>query len=255
MTPDDPTPEQELASAYLDGDVTAVERARVETTPELQALVASMRQVKWFIAAVPVVSDTVRDVAVASALGEFEVAGNVVSLATHRRWPSKVLSAAAAVVLLGVVGVTVLRSSNDDKSETASRDAEPKLDANPSDQAVGAGVPETAGGEVSISLASPIAIDDPQQLLSLTVPSPTVGAPPDADNGSDTTGSSTTGAVADTQRVESFNVEALACMSDDQVFLADIYYQGTLAIAVRDTVTGVTEAIDGNCTVLASVSP
>ena len=186
------------------------------------------------------VSAAVRDAAIASALGEFGVGGNIVSLDSRRRWPNKVLSAAAAVVLLGVVGITVLSNISDDKSETSSRESEPKFEANTAQDAAGAAPADTAGGEVSISMAPPIVIDDRQQLLALTVPlPPTAEAPPDAD----------------TQRVESFNVEALACMDDDQVFLADILYQGTLAIAVRDTVTGVTEAIDSTCTVLASVSP
>ncbi len=246
MNDNDMTPEHELASAYLDGDVTAVERARVEATPELRALVASMREASTMIAAVPVVSEAVRNAAIASALGEF----NVVSLDSHRRWPNKVLAAAAAVVLLGVVGVSVLQNTSDDKSETASREVEPKFDANTADDAASAGVPETAGGEAVVSMTAPIVIDNPQQLLALTVPSP-----PAADDGGGPTGSETTDAPADTQRVESYNLEALACMNDDQVFLADIYYQGALAIAVRDTVTGVTQAIDSNCTVLASVTP
>lgn len=250
MNDHDPTPEQELASAYLDGDVTAVERAHVESTPELQALVASMREVKMLVASVPVASAAVREVALTSALAQFDAIGsgsNVISLDSRRRWPTRVMSAAAAVVLLGVVGISVLQSPGDDKSaDTASREADPKFEAQTADDAIGAAVPDTATGEeVLIGMASPIVIDDPQQLLELTLPLPPT---PDADGGSDTSSPAS-------QRGESSNVDALACMTDDQEFLADIYYQGTLAIAVRDTVTGVTEAIDSTCTVLASVTP
>ena len=258
MTSIDPTPEQELAGAYLDGDVTAVERAHVEATPKLLALVASMREVKSLVAAVPTASDAVREMAIAAGLAQFdaiESGSNLavslpVSLNSRRRWPTRVMSAAAAVVLLGVVGISVLQNRSEDKSaDTASRESDPKFEAQTADDAVGAAVPETTGGEeVMIGMASPIVIDDPQQLLELTVPLPPTADTTVADGGAGTT-------VATSQRGESYHLDALACLTDDQVFLADILYQGALAIAVRDTVTGVTEAIDSNCTVLASVSP
>jgi hypothetical protein len=44
-------------------------------------------------------------------------------------------------------------------------------------------------------------------------------------------------------------------LSADQVVLGEISWQGTPAVAVRDTVTGVTEAIDQQCNVLATVEP
>ncbi len=40
-----------------------------------------------------------------------------------------------------------------------------------------------------------------------------------------------------------------------QVFVADILYNGRTAIAARDTVTGVTQAIDEQCNVLAEAAP
>ena len=102
----------------------------------------------------------------------------------------------------------------------------------------------------SLESAGPVLeINDPQDLLTLEPASPSI-----ADASPDTT--SVVGATSPSpERFNSYNVEALACMSDTQVFLADVYYRGMLAIAVRDTVTGVTEAIDGNCTVLARVGP
>ena len=233
MTSIDPTPEQELASAYLDGDVTVVERAHVEAAPKLLALVASMREVKSVVAAVPMASDAVREMAIAAGLAQFdaiESGSNLavslpVSLNSRRRWPTRVMSAAAAVVLLGVVGISVLQNRSEDKSADTSRESDPKFEAQTADDAVGAAVPETTGGEeVMVGMASPIVIDDPQQLLELTVPLPPTADTTVADGGAGTT-------VATSQRGESYHLDALACLTDDQVFLADILYQGALAIA------------------------
>ena len=261
MKPERATPEQALASTYLDGDVTAVERAQVDASPELLALVASMRDNAAMIAKVAAPSAATREAGVAAALAEFDARGaesNLaillpVSLASRRRWPTTVLTAAAAAVLVGVAAVSVLRNTNDSKSESASHvtDNETTKRADPGDPAGGA-LPATAGDEIVLeSVASALAINDPQDLLTLTPP-----APPIADTSP--VADTTAGAGESTpspQRIDSYNVDAIACMSDTQVFLADISYRGMLAIAVRDTVTGVTEAIDGNCTVLARVKP
>lgn len=247
MTPDEITLEQALASAYLDGDVTAAERARVEGEPELLTLVASMRHVSTAIGTVAAPTAAIRERGIAAALAEFDALGNrtnVISLAGRRRLSTAVLSAAAAVILLGVVAVAVFQSdSGSNKSETASLETDTKM-ASPeaAEDAVGAGVPTNDADEVLVAMEAPIEIENPEQLAALTIPEP----------------SANTGGVGgdgDAQRVESLYIDALACMNDDQVFLADIYYRGTPAIAVRDTVTGVTEAIDSTCTVLARVYP
>lgn len=233
----------DLASAYLDNEVTPGERAHIESTPELLALVASLRHIAEAIALVPTAGHAVREAAIAAATGEFDTRngnGDVISLAGRRRWPTAVMSVAAAAVLLGVVGITVLRDSDDKQSDTAAAATAPKLETSTAEDGVGAALPENSG-EVLVAMDAAIAIDDPQDLLAL--PYPPVAPPADTTQGAD----------EDAQR--SYNVDALACMTDDQLFLADIYFQGMLAIAVRDTVTGVTEAIDGNCTVLARVTP
>lgn len=267
MTSPDMSPEHELASAYVDQQVTAAERARVEASPELRALVESMREIKTLVSAVTPPSAATRDSAVASALAEFDrlapyrphslVPGssNVVSLDSRRRWPQRVLTAAAAVVLIGVVGVTLSNRSGDDKSSSDATAPTPKIEAATADEAAGEAVPN-AGGQVLTSMAPPIVIDDPNELLLLPTPGAEgdTAAPADttapAEDGDDTYGATT---VAFAQR-QAFD-DALACMTEDHVFLADIIYKGTPAIAVRDTVTGVTEAIDSTCEVLASVGP
>lgn len=272
MTSFDPSPEHELASAYVDAQASAAERARVEASAELRALVESVREIKSLVAAVPAPSSAVRDSAIASALAEFDrlapyrphsppaLAGagvvkmvressNVVSLASRRRWPQRVLTAAAGFVLVGVVGVTVMNRS-DDKSSSEATGPVPKIEANTADEAVGAAVPVDAGGQVFTTMVAPLIINDPEELLLLPTPTPDADSAPPAEDGSDTESASTIGLA---QR-ESLD-DALLCMTDSQVFLADIIYKGTLAIAVRDTVSGVTAAIDSTCEVLASVGP
>ncbi len=257
-----PDIQYELASAFLDGDVTADERARVEAAPELMALVASMRNVATLIATAPAPTAAVRESALAAAMSEFDGAqhndtltngrGNVVALAA-RRWPKTVLATAAAVVVLGIVGISVSRSG-DDSNGTAADATQTKLAEDQTDDAQVDAAPTAIGSEIFESAAPISEIDTPEQLSAMQLPSTTtVASSPVAD----TTASA--GGVGDgsgdDQRLYSFNVDAVACMTDSQVFLADIYYQGTLAIAVRDTVTGVTEAIDATCTVLARVTP
>ena len=222
----------ELASAYLDNEVTAAERAQVESAPEILALVGVLSRLAAAHASVPAAGHGARESAISAALAEFDSrkdTSNVLSLSDRRRWPVRVLSAAAAAVLLGVIGITVLnRGSSNDDASTASLATEPKLEASTADEAVGAA--PAGDAETQIAFVEPVAVDDPQQLLSLSV-------------------------VAESERLYSFNLDAMACMTADQTFLADIYYQGLPAIAVRDMVTGVTEAIDDNCTVLARVAP
>jgi hypothetical protein len=196
------------------------------------------------VAAVPAATNAVREAAIAAALAEFDGSSNVVSLADRRRWPTRVLAAAAAVVLVGVVGVSVLPDTTDNTKQS-SLDTQPAIEAETANDAVEAAVPQTAAGEI-FALDAALAIDDPQQLLELAEPTALDVDPANT---------SASGAPPAAQRVASNNIEALACMTANQVFLADIYFQGMLAIAVRDTVTGVTEAIDGNCTVLARATP
>lgn len=227
MTPNDLTLEQALASAYLDGDVTAAERAQVEASAELQAMVAALRGTSTLIATVAAPSEATREAGIAAALAAFDglSAHNVVSLDSRRRWPSRVLTAAAAVLLVGVVGASVLRNDSSDTKASVAPDGK-RSETGVAEDAAGSAEPASADNEVVLATsAALLEISDPQDLLSLSVPTaPTA-------------------------------LEALTCLNDTQVFLADISYRGMVAIAVRDTVTGVTEAIDGNCTVLARVNP
>jgi len=187
----------ELASAYLDNEVTAAERAQVESTPEILALVGVLSRLTAAHASVPAAGHGARESAIAAALAEFDSrkgSSNVFSLSDRRRWPVRVLSAAAAAVVLGVIGITVLNSgSSNDDATTASLATEPKLEASTADESVGAA--PAGDAETQIAFVEPVAVDDPQQLLSLSV-------------------------VAESERLYSFNLDAMACMTADQTFLA-----------------------------------
>lgn len=254
MTPNDLTLEQALASAYLDGDVTAAERAQVEASAELQAMVAALRGTSTLIATVAAPSEATREAGIAAALAAFDglSAHNVVSLDSRRRWPSRVLTAAAAVLLVGVVGASVLRNDSSDTKASVAPDGK-RSETGVAEDAAGSAEPASADNEVVLATsAALLEISDPQDLLSLSVPT----APPaDTSPVADTTAGGAGESTPAPARLDSYNVDALACLSETQLFLADISYRGMVAIAVRDTVTGVTEAIDGNCTVLARVNP
>ncbi|MEQ1698728.1 MAG: hypothetical protein ABMA25_01395, partial [Ilumatobacteraceae bacterium] len=46
---------------------------------------------------------------------------------------------------------------------------------------------------------------------------------------------------------------AAACLTVDQVYLADVIFQGHIGVAARDMVTGVTNVYANDCSVIASV--
>ena len=99
----------ELASAYLDGDVTAAERARVESSPELQSLVATFGRLRGVLADAPVVAAGTREAAFLAAFAQLDdvaadsspltggVRASVTQLDSRRRWPRVALSAAAGL--------------------------------------------------------------------------------------------------------------------------------------------------------------
>jgi hypothetical protein len=113
--------DEELASAYLDGEATADEVARVERDPELLARVEQLRTVHLLVAApVPARGPAERDRAIAAAL-DARPTGAVVDLlaAARARRRLRVLSVAAAIVLaVGAFGILV-RSSSETSHDTA----------------------------------------------------------------------------------------------------------------------------------------
>ena len=274
----------ELASAYLDGDVTADERARVESSPELQSLVATFGRLRGVLADAPVVAAGTREAAFLAAFAQLDdvaadsspltggVRASVTQLDSRRRWPRVALSAAAGLLLVGVVGVAVLdgRGGDDSQSssatEAAAADMQTDMQTGGAPEAIDA-APMSTIGSISGSAQVGAIIDTPEQLLTLQAPPMGDAAPaatefdqPDSSSVNTLAAEQPTSldSTVDTAAAKidgAFARPALACLNEQQQFLADIQYQGIFAIAARDMVTGVTQAITDDCVVLASVGP
>jgi hypothetical protein len=128
----------ELASAYLDGEVTAAERARVEGDPALLAEVERLRRVRAAVADVPPATATARESAIAAALAAFDEAHaglaaaaaaptappNVVPLARRRHVRRlQVMTAAAAAAVMVIGGFVIANRGGGD--DTASDEVVP----------------------------------------------------------------------------------------------------------------------------------
>ena len=278
MNSPDLDPLHELASAHLDGASSADERAQVLASAQLTDIVASFADVRARLADVPAASTSARDTGIAAALEVFDelqgdhvdaggagqrsdrlvAAAPVVQLASRRRWPAIVMSAAAGLAVLGIAGVALLNGNSNDSASSATaagknRDMEATAEAASETMAAGDQPPSTIGNILSAGDVA-VVIDTTEQLRQLPVPDDTFDS---GGGGNDTTVAASESTAA--QAPEAFPVStqraALACLSPTQVFLADILYQGELAIAARDTVTGVTVAITDDCTVLVAVGP
>lgn len=134
--PSDEPHDDELVSAYLDGEATAAEAARVESDPELAARVETFAEVSARMDEVPAPPSALVDDHVATALAAFDAgttasgsdedeAGDVVPLAGARHgggspswWQRVPLGAAAAavvvVVLAGLIGLVSVDNGSDD---------------------------------------------------------------------------------------------------------------------------------------------
>lgn len=127
-----------LASAYLDGDVDAAERARAEADPEVMAEVDRLRSVQTALRDVGAPDPLRREQALDAALAAFadEPAPAAVPppppvplpRRQQRSWWGGVLAAAAALVVV-VAGVVVLRGAgggggNDDDSASFATDSD-----------------------------------------------------------------------------------------------------------------------------------
>ena len=288
MHDDDLHPDHELASAYLDGDVTEVERAQVEASPDLSALVATMRDVRSQLSDVPPASAAARESALAAMLAEFDApsagaedpdaplavaaaappaaASNVVSLASRRRWPTRIMSAAAGLLVVGAVGVAIkggLDSSSDSKASSATF-------APSADMTAGGNAPEVAAppatiGSIMGAAGVAVEINDPQALLayadeqwSLSNTKVAVAGSPEDTAVTDAAGTSadtfvpTVEVVTGTLPPEISNCVTINLSS---TYLGVITYQGILAYVVRDPDTAVISAITEACFVVATATP
>ena len=269
---DELNPQHELASAYLDGVASPTERAQVEASPELQALVASFTAVRAQLADVAPVGSSTRDAAFAAAFAEFDApafepaaaGAAIIPLSSNRRWTRPVLSVAAAVLLVGAIGVAAKGGLSGNDSESSSMDTSAKVasadeaatEAQMTAESIAWASASTIGS-IDSSAETALVIDTPEQLLALsstTMADTVAGSPETTAAASENTASAETLPLPTPTEVTSART-ALDCLTAQQEFLADIQYQGAFAIAARDTVTGMTSAITDDCTVLATVGP
>lgn len=271
-----PDPEHDgalLAAAYLDGHASPEERARVEASPQLMAMVESFRRVRDGLADVPPAPLAARERGIAAALAEFDrlgtapvapvapAASNVVRMRS-RRW-SKVLTAAAGIAVVGVIGVAALGSfggSDSDSSSSGGDAAEARTAGDVTgdaplvseDAMVTAGGAGEGGGEVGVSDTTAAgAVGGTETTTVATIGSiDGPGSPvPQLEQTSDLRSLP----EPKTAVAPSFTFDCP--LSDTEEVLAEVTYQGTPAVVVRDTVTGVISAVDSQCTVLASLQP
>jgi hypothetical protein len=170
---------------------------------------------------------------------------------------------AAAAVILGVVGVAIAKNGNDNSRQSTSA-GEKAFDVatTAAASAGGALAPGTAGGAASSTIgainSSADALpsyDQPADLRTLPGTEADVQAPPDS--GAPVVPAANSGTPGSNgQPLNGPLVFPFTCpLTAQQVFIAEINWQGAPAAAVRDTVTGVTQAIDSQCKVLVSVEP
>ena len=142
---DTPDTSRLLASAALDNEVTADERAQVDASESLTAEVATYRALRRDLAEVDVPSD-VREAGIAAALAVFdammldvnlidanlidahptdeETRSNVVSMQARRRRQFRWLGGVAAAAIVAVLGIVVV-NANSSNGKNLSSTAEP----------------------------------------------------------------------------------------------------------------------------------
>ncbi len=275
MNDDDLPINAELASAYLDGELDATERAAAAANPDVIAVVDAFARVRTALGEVAPVVDSTRTAAMAAALAEFDAihttaspaampaaaTSRVISLQSRRMRTYRVVTGVAAALVVGVVAVAALNSSDasDQSTSAIERTAAPAATDSPAEGAVpkafesdDAGLAPAAGDVFAESAAAePPAVDSAQELAqyasSLELAASTAAPPADTP----TTGSRVLAAADTSAGVAGAQP---SCITSDQVVLGAIVFQGTSAYAVRNTANDSIQAIDaGNCRVLDEV--
>lgn len=278
MSNEDLPQSAESASAYLDGELDATERAAAGTDPEVMATVESFARVRAVLSDVEPVADSTKATAFAAALAEFDAlrapasptaqpvaaAATVISLQSRRIRAYRVLTGVAAAVVV-VVAIAALGSTGGDDTKSSSSATQPpsaaaealpqlKVAADTAAPAATTAAAAAAGGDASpqSSEARLPAIDSAAALqqFAANIESGSLAAatsPAPAPAG-------TAAPPADEAPASDNAFAQLACISSDQVVLGSISYQGTPAYAVRNTTTGALQALDAtDCRVLAAV--
>lgn len=190
---DDLDPSRLLASAALDNEVDADDRARVEASPELRQEMEQYRTIAAEMRSVEVLASS-RESAVAAALAVFDELANdrpvvatgavtppasLASMRARRRqlWLGRIGSGLAAAAVVAVVGIAALRSGSGEDKKSATTVA----------------VVDQASGAVPASAAK-------SQSADASLSTPSAQAPNVA--GSSSAATATTAAAAETVPVD-----------------------------------------------------
>ncbi len=249
MTMDDSLdPLDELVSAYLDGEATPAERARVEADAELQARVASFTRIGEALRDVDI-DPVERESALAAALAAFDTADDTVTTvaapvqldtaraardrrAERARRTGRALGWLGAAAAIGVAVVAIsggLGSSDDTDSASTS-----------GDESVAAEFGAAAASELDASVAADSA---PADTLSSIEESADGGG---AEVAAETTAAAETGDVAAT-------LPAFETTDDLEAYVRTAAAEGRLAVPSTPTTTPV-GAVERYCTLPGGVA-
>lgn len=181
MTDFDPTPDDEIVSAYLDGEATPAERAVVEGDPRLLARAAELRAVATAIGAPVAPTDDARDRLIAQALTATGPVAPVVSIDAARRRRQRIglAIASAAAVLVALLALPVLLDDGSSDDQTAAVESADDAASDGSPDAVDGAAPESGGDDLGALDEEGVAGDDtddttPRSTVLTTVAGPEV---------------------------------------------------------------------------------
>ena len=271
---DDQLPDRaEQASAYLDGELEAEDRAIVEGDAEAMAMVDSFARIRAELRSTEPLDDAVRSAALTAALAEFDArqeiavpaaaAAVVTPLASRRQRGYRVLMGVAAAVVIAVVGIAALNSKGNDRDSTAlvasDQTAEaptPKLavdtaaaDANAAAGAAPAGTAAPGSQSIESAATSLPELDSKEQLKAFA-DSFRIGAAAPAPAA---TTEAATGTAAATPALGDSSFQS-PCVTPEQTELGQVVYRGAPAVVVRVNSSGTIVAIAvADCAVLDTV--
>ncbi|MGI9603035.1 MAG: hypothetical protein ACR2QE_14205 [Acidimicrobiales bacterium] len=164
--------DDELVAAYVDGEATPDEVARVEASAELRARVEAFAAVADLVGADPdpdSIDPDLRDRHIAAALAASTTATNVTSMAParaqRRPWYRQPVAAVAAVIIAAVVAIPVVAQlGGSDEVDTASTEAG---DSQSDEATDAASAPEADQADADASRSASPAASQPTAELTL----------------------------------------------------------------------------------------
>jgi negative regulator of sigma E activity len=267
MNDDDAFARAEAASAFLDGEIDAAERASVAADPDAMALVDSFAKVRDALGAVEPAPDNVRADAMSAALAEFDVrqrirTAPVTAIVLKPRWQRAypIFRGAAAAAVIAVVVFAVANGTKGSDSKSSSEGTQPPAAAQQRTEAATGAAPAATAAPSATTPAG--AADSSNQKLA--APVPVVNTPDDLRRfaaGFDFAASTSTGpssaagaAPGATALVPTPEAPPATCLTPTDTYLGTVSVLGSPAFAVRDDSTGLLRAVDPiDCRVLFTV--